>query len=297
MLLQSMGIGGRVFLGDDILPALSAHFRDFYSKPLRFRATLPDFHLSSLSVSFAIALERPFQHQEIKNAVWALGSGKAPDIDGFSVEFFRTFWEVCSADVFAFCDKFAYNSIFLKEFNQATYVLVPKHPNPADLASVMPSVINPFQVAFVKGRRLQDAVVLANKVVHSFYCLRLPSFILKLDISKAFDLVSWEFLSNLLTRFAFGLSFRQWIMSLVTRTQLAVSFNGKCGDFFCLERGLHQSCPLSPLLFNLVAESFSALFHHAIVVSFLTPHSLSHLPSFSTIQYVDDFLMFDSASC
>ncbi|KAF3796419.1 Transposon TX1 uncharacterized protein [Nymphaea thermarum] len=176
-LLQSMNIEGRVFLGDDILPALSAHFRDFYSKPLRFRATLPDFHLSSLSVSCAISFERPFLHQEIKNAVWALSSGKAPDIDGFPVEFFRTFWEVCSADVFAFCDEFASNSVFLKEFNQATCVLVPKRLYPTDvthfrpisilgtpykiiakllslrLAPVMPSIINPFQVAFVKGRR------------------------------------------------------------------------------------------------------------------------------------------------
>ncbi|KAF3780109.1 Transposon TX1 uncharacterized protein [Nymphaea thermarum] len=186
-LLQSMNIGGRVFLGDDILPALSAHFRDFYSKPLRFRATLPDFHLSPLSVSCAISLERPFLHQEIKNAVWALSSGKAPGIDGFPVEFFRTFWEVCSADVFAFCDEFTSNSVFLKEFNQATCVLVPKRLNPTDvthfrlisilgtpykiiakllslrLAPVMPSIINPFQVAFVKGRRLQDAFAIRLK--------------------------------------------------------------------------------------------------------------------------------------
>ncbi|KAF3777548.1 Transposon TX1 uncharacterized protein [Nymphaea thermarum] len=170
-LLQSLLIGGRVFLGDDILPALSAHFRDFYSKPLRFRATLLDFHLSSLSVSCAIALERPFHQQEIKNAVWALGSGKASGIDGFPIEFFRTFWKVCSADVFAFCDEFASNFVFLKEFNQATCVLVPKRPNPTDvthfrpisilgapykiiakllslrLAPVMSSVINPFQYA------------------------------------------------------------------------------------------------------------------------------------------------------
>ncbi|KAF3789160.1 Transposon TX1 uncharacterized protein [Nymphaea thermarum] len=210
MLLQSMVIGSRVFLGGDILPALSTHFRDFYSKPFRFRAPLPDFHLSSLSVSCAISLERPFLHQEIKNAVWALSSGKAPGIDGFPVEFFRTFWEVCST-VFEFCDEFAFSSIFLKEFNQATCVLVPKRPNPTDvthfrpisilgtpykiiakllslrLAPVMSSIISPFQVAFIKGRRLQDAVVLANEVVHSLYCLRLPSFILKLDISKAFD--------------------------------------------------------------------------------------------------------------
>ncbi|KAF3780400.1 hypothetical protein EJ110_NYTH39252 [Nymphaea thermarum] len=86
-------------------------------------------------------------------------------------------------------------------------------------------------------------------------------------------------------------------MSLVTGAQLAVSFNGKQGDFFSLERGLRQGCPLSPLLFNLVAESFSALFHHATVVGFLTPHSLPHLQTFSTIQYADDFLLFGCASC
>ncbi|KAF3790346.1 Transposon TX1 uncharacterized protein [Nymphaea thermarum] len=204
-LLQSMGIGGRVLLGDDILSALSAHFRDFYSKPLRFRATLPDFHLSSLSVSCAIALERPFQHQEIKNAVWALGSGKAPGIDGFPVEFFRTFWEVCSADVFAFCDEFAYSSVFLKEFNQVTCVLVPKRPNPTDvthfrpisilgtpykiiakllslrLAPVMPSVINPFQVAFVKGRRFASR----QQVVRTWLILRVFELISGLSINSA----------------------------------------------------------------------------------------------------------------
>ncbi|KAF3787594.1 Transposon TX1 uncharacterized protein [Nymphaea thermarum] len=178
------------FLGDDILLALTAHFRNFYSKHLRFRAPLPDFHLSSLSVSCAISLERPFLHQEIKNAVWALGSAL-----------------MC----FEFCDEFASNSFFLKEFNQATCVMVPKRSNPTDvihfrlisilrtpykiivklfslrLAPVMSSIINPFQVVFIKGRRLQDAVVLANEVVHSLYCLRLPFFILKLDISNAFD--------------------------------------------------------------------------------------------------------------
>ncbi|KAF3773424.1 AP2-like ethylene-responsive transcription factor [Nymphaea thermarum] len=106
-----------------------------------------------------------------------------------------------------------------QEFNQATSVLAPKRPNltdvthfglisilgtpykiiakllPLRLAPVMPSIINPFQVAFIKGRHLQDAVVLANEVVHSLYCLQLPSFILKLDISKAFDSIRPRYFS------------------------------------------------------------------------------------------------------
>ncbi|KAF3788495.1 Transposon TX1 uncharacterized protein [Nymphaea thermarum] len=229
-LLQSLCIGGRVFLGDDILPALSAHFRDFYSKPLSFCATLPDFHISSLSVSCAITLERPFQHEEIKKAVWALGSGKAPGIDGFPVEFFRTFWDVCSVDVFAFCDEFASNSVFLKEFNQATCVLVLKRPNPTDVTHFRPISI----------------LGAPYKFIAKLLSLRLAS-----------------------------------VMSSVINP---------------FQRGLRQGCPLSPLLFNLVAESFSTLFHHATIVGFLTLHSLPHLPSFSTIQYADDLLLFGGAS-
>ncbi|KAF3781390.1 putative ribonuclease H protein [Nymphaea thermarum] len=59
---------------------------------------------------------------------------------------------------------------------------------------------------------------------------------------------------------------------------------------------LAWSPPLTGAIVHVVAESFSALFHHATVVGFLTPHSLSHLPSFSTIQYADDFLLFGGAS-
>ncbi|XP_031499212.1 uncharacterized protein LOC116263618 [Nymphaea colorata] len=248
-----MVIEQRVILGNDILPDLTAHFRDFYSKPLRFRAPLPDFHLSSLSVSCVISLERPFLHQEIKNAVWTLGFGKASDIDGFPIEFFRTIWEACSADVFTFYDEFAYNSIFLKEFNRATCVLVPKCPNPTDvthfhlisilgtpykiiaklfslrLAPVLPSVINPFQVAFIKVGHL-----------------------------KAFDSVSWEFLSDVHTRLAFGPSFRQWILSLVTRPSL-------------------QSPSMGCMVISCVS-----------VVAFVK--------TFSTIQYVDDFFLFGTAT-
>ncbi|KAF3778915.1 G-type lectin S-receptor-like serine/threonine-protein kinase [Nymphaea thermarum] len=96
-------------------------------------------------------------------------------------------FHACSADVFEFCDEFSSNSVFLKEFNQATCVLVPKRSNPTDVAhfrpisilgtpykiiakllslqlvSVLSSIINPFQVAFVKGQCLQDVVVLANE--------------------------------------------------------------------------------------------------------------------------------------
>ncbi|KAF3773458.1 Transposon TX1 uncharacterized protein [Nymphaea thermarum] len=125
------------------------------------------------------------------------------------------------------------------EFNQVTCVLVPKRPNQRDvshfhpisilgtlykiiakllslwLVSVMSSILNPFQIVFIKGRRLQDVVVLTNEVVHSLCCLRLSSFILKLDISNAFDSVNWEFLSDLLTILAFVPS-RSWTPSGVS---------------------------------------------------------------------------------
>ncbi|KAF3786163.1 Transposon TX1 uncharacterized protein [Nymphaea thermarum] len=140
------------------------------------------------------------------------------------------------------------------------------------LAPIMPSIINPFQVAFIKGRRLHDTVVLANEVVHCFYCLYLHSFIVKLDNFRASDSVSWKFLYDLLTRLNFGRSSREWILSLVT-TQLAVSFNEMCGEFFYLGHSVKHLGRWLP---------------HTT----FTPH----LQAFSTLQYADNFLQFDTAS-
>ena len=73
-----------------------------------------------------------------------------------------------------------------------------------------------------------------------------------------FDRVEWEFLFCTLERMGFGPSFCKWVQTLYTGVQSSVIVNCFLSEFFNLHRGVRQGCPLSPLLYVLVAETLAA---------------------------------------
>ena len=77
---------------------------------------------------------------------------------------------------------------------------------------------------------------------------------LSLDQEKAFDRVDWSFLRSTLYAFGFGQSFIGWVDLFYNNSCSAVNVNGFVSSCFSLSRGVRQGCPLSPLLYILVAE-------------------------------------------
>jgi len=55
-------------------------------------------------------------------------------------------------------------------------------------------LVSPNQSAFVKGRCIHDNFILVQQTAKVLHKLKEPRILLKLDISKAFDLLSWAFL-------------------------------------------------------------------------------------------------------
>ena len=81
----------------------------------------------------------------------------------------------------------------------------------------------------------------------------------------------------------------EWVMSTVRGGQVCINVNGERSPYFKTVRGLRQDDPLSPLLFNLVADVLGVLLNKAVnrghingVLSELLPGGISH------IQYADD---------
>ena len=78
--------------------------------------------------------------------------------------------------------------------------------------------------------------------------------ILFLDFERAFDFLEWEYLFEVLDAMNFGPSFCNWVCTFYHNISSCVVNNGYASDFFSLQRGVRQGCPLLGLLFVLAVE-------------------------------------------
>ena len=100
-----------------------------------------------------------------------------------------------------------------------------------------------------------------------------PELLCKLDMEKAYDHVSWDFLLYMLRRCGFGQKWCSWIAFCISMASFSVLINGSPAGFFNSSRGLRQGDPLSPFLFVIVMEAFSwmvkASVNHGLFLGFV----------------------------
>jgi hypothetical protein len=112
---------------------------------------------------------------------------------------------------------------------------------------------------------------------------------LKLDIARAFDSVSWGFLMEVLRKIGFGPRFREVVSILLSTTSTMVLLNGEPGPPSGI-RGA-QGDSLSPSLFVLMMNSLNRLLTNAIELGILRRLARQDLVT-SVSLYADDVLIF-----
>ena len=73
--------------------------------------------------------------------------------------------------------------------------------------------------------------------------------LLSIDFEKAFDTVSWSFISDVLGYFNFGNSIKTWIGLFQKGFETCILQNAFILEAFNLRRGCRQGGPISPYLF------------------------------------------------
>ena len=86
----------------------------------------------------------------------------------------------------------------------------------------------------------------------------------KLDIGKAYDHISWEFVYTLLERMGFGLKWLEWVNWCMSFAFFSVLFHGTHSGFFRSSRGMRRQDPLSLYLFIIGMEVLSCLIQRAV---------------------------------
>jgi hypothetical protein len=84
-----------------------------------------------------------------------------------------------------------------------------------------------------------------------------------------------------------------WIKQVVTSGTVSVKVNSSIGPYIKCHKGVRQGDPLSPILFNLVADCLTRMVSKAQqngLVTGLVDHIIPH--RVAILQYVDDTIIF-----
>jgi hypothetical protein len=123
----------------------------------------------------------------------------------------------------------------------------------------MNDLVSNSQSAFIKSRAIHENFMYVRNLARRFHTSRTSSLLLKLDISKAFDSVRWDYLLDLLRRRGFSLRWRGWVSTLLCLASSRVLLNGAPREDIQHGRGLWQGDPLLPLLFVLAIDPLQDL--------------------------------------
>ncbi|CAN6252305.1 unnamed protein product [Urochloa humidicola] len=261
-------------------------------------------------------LTRPFSEEEIKHVVLSMEKNTAPGPDNIPIEFYQAGWEIIKKDLMDMIEEFYENKLDIERLNYGIITLIPKTKEankiqqyrPICLLNVsykiitralmlrlegcMGRIINKCQTAFIKGRNIMEGVLSLHEILHDTKQKKKDGLVVKLDFEKAYDKINWEFLFDCLQQRGFNATWCGWIRNVVTSGTLSVKTNDKIGSYFKSGKGVRQGDPLSPLLFNLAADTLAKMLQKAQENGLIKGLVPEYVPNgVAILQYADDTIL------
>jgi hypothetical protein len=139
------------------------------------------------------------------------------------------------------------------------------------LVGPLNQLVSPNQSAFIKGHFIQDNFMLLQQTTRFLHQQKQPRLVLKLDITKALNLVSWPILLEVMQHLGIGPIWREIICGLLYSSTTQVLLNGIPGQRIFHRQGLRQGDPLSPMNFILVMDALGYMIVKAAEEELLQP--------------------------
>ncbi|RVW52726.1 LINE-1 retrotransposable element ORF2 protein [Vitis vinifera] len=163
------------------------------------------------------------------------------------------------------------------------------------LRGVLQETIHSTQGAFVQGRQILDAVLIANEIVDKRKRSGEEGVVFKIDFEKTYDHVKWDFLDHVLEKKGFSAKWRSWMRGCLSSVSYAIIVNGNAKGWVKATRGLRQGDPLSPFLFTIVADVLSRMLLKAEERNLLEGFRVGRNRCRVThLQFADDTILFAS---
>ncbi|WVZ49884.1 hypothetical protein U9M48_001207 [Paspalum notatum var. saurae] len=196
--------------------------------------------------------------------------------------FIRFFWNVIKTDLMALFDEFHRGNLAIDRLNFGNIILIPKVGDANKIQQYRPICL--LNVSFKIFTKVATNRIAKKEFERGHF---------KIDFEKAYDKVRWDFFQQTLHMKGFSTTWCNWIRSFVQGGNVAVNVNGQNGLYFQTRKGLRQGDPLSPILFNIVADMLAIIINRAKSegkVNGVIPHLVED--GLSILQYADDTVIF-----
>ena len=84
------------------------------------------------------------------------------------------------------------------------------------MQTLLPILISPKQARFVERQQILDDIILVHETIQSLKVTKKSGMLIKLDIFKAYEKISWKYMEKMLEAFGFEEYWESWVMNLVT---------------------------------------------------------------------------------
>ena len=267
----------------DILNSAKKFYENLYTKEKISQSVINKL-LNKLPINKKISnehfrlCEAEISLDKVLNAINSQTNKKSPGMDGITAKFYKHFSNEIAPILLEVYDSWKQLGIIGISPRTGVISVIYKKGDKKDTANYKPisllnldykifttilknrmqktldNIIRENQTAALKNRTIlhtlstiRDIIDVSNKLNNNFS-------VISHDFLMAFDRLDWNFIYKALEKIGYGKNFLHLIKICYNNIQSKLKIHGLLSDPFTLSRGVHQSFPLSMLLYVIAAE-------------------------------------------
>jgi hypothetical protein len=260
--------GDEVSEPEAIVNEVKLFYKKLYEKKetdVNFRKKFLDKIENKLNGEQRDSLEGVIEKEEVAKALKEMKAGKSPGMDGLGSELYLKFWDLVGEELTETINNVFFTGYLGKSMKTAIISILYKKGDVREIKNYRPvslltidykvitkvlksrlsrvigGLVHPDQACGIPKRSINDQLFNIQAVIER--ASSSGGALVAIDLRKAYDLISHDYMHEVLRSMNFGENFKKWMKILYQDPESMVQVNGFLSESFKVGRSVRQGCP------------------------------------------------------